>query len=306
MYNSSQQKWRLGQPGNLLVSLIVILVISFCIFTFIHVAFALTGDDTQISNAKYYEHVFKWFVLSAQWQDLLTRPWTLLSYMFMHDDVFHMVGNLIWLWVFGFILQDLTGSKTIWPLFIYGGLSGAGLFLLTVNIFPGLQHIVQGGSLLGASAGVMAIAIATTVLTPSYRFFPMINGGIPLWVITIIYVIIDLAMIAKLDNAGGHIAHIGGGIFGWIFMLQLQKGKDWSLGMSRFFEKASKIFSPKENTPMPYTFSPNKHHKQAVNKANMSQKKIDAILDKIGAKGFESLTDEEKQLLKRAADDENL
>lgn len=203
MYNSSHQKWRLGQPGNLLVSLIVILVISFCIFTFIHVAFALTGNDTQISNAKYYENVFKWFVLPAQWNLLITKPWTLLTYMFMHDDVFHMVGNLIWLWVFGFILQDLTGSKTIWPLFIYGGLSGAGLFLLALNIFPGLQHIVQGGTLLGASAGVMAIAIATTVLTPSYRFFPMINGGIPLWVITVIYVIIDLAMIAKLNNAGG-------------------------------------------------------------------------------------------------------
>ncbi|MBC7848099.1 MAG: hypothetical protein H7Y31_00115 [Chitinophagaceae bacterium] len=157
----------------------------------------------------------------------------------------------------------------------------------------------------------MAIAIATTLLAPNYRFFPMINGGIPLWVITAIYLIIDIAMIADDKNAGGHISHIGGGIFGALFMLQFRKGRDWSLGMNRLFTWFNELFSPKASV-VPQRVRKEEYYyntagAQPYKKVpNLTQKRIDAILDKIGEKGYQQLTDEEKQILKRAAEDENL
>jgi len=305
------KKTWLGAKSNYLVFLIALLVIVFCIFTFIHLAFRMTDADKVAANARYSEGVLKWFTLPSNLNLLLERPWTILSYMFLHGGVFHLIGNMIWLWIFGYILQDLTGGKTIIPLFLYSGLCGAAIFLLALNLVPGLNYGEQGATLVGASAGVMGIAIATTVLAPGYRFFPMINGGIPLWVITVIYVIIDLANIAADINAGGHVSHLGGAIFGFLFMKQYQKGRDWSAGMSRFFDWVNDLANPaakqKYSVKTKEEFHYNTAGTQPYKKVpNLTQKRIDAILDKIGEKGYHQLTEEEKQILKRAAEDENL
>ena len=303
------KKVGIGQRGNTLVLLLAILVIVFCIFTFIHLALGLSGNDRAAANNTYYKGIFDWFRMPSDLGILVTRPWTILTYMFMHDGVFHMIGNIIWLWIFGFILQDLTGNKTIIPLFIYGGLCGAALFLISMNIFPGLKPAL-GSTLEGASAGVMAIAIATTMLAPNYRFFPMINGGIPLWVITIIFVVIDFAMVAKDINTGGHISHIGGAAFGLLFMRQFQKGNDWSIGLSKLFDWFNNLFTPRDTktrkAPQEKLFYKSSGTKPFNKIPNLTQKRIDAILDKIGEKGYHQLTEEEKQILKRAAEDENL
>lgn len=304
------KKAGIGQRGNTLVLLLAILVIVFCVFTFIQLSMRLTSTDGAVSNNSYYKGIFDWFRLPSNFETLLSRPWTLLTYMFMHDGVFHLIGNIIWLWIFGFILQDLAGNKTIIPLFIYGGLSGGVLFLISMNIFPGLKTASSMATLEGASAGVMAIAIATTVLAPNYRFFPMINGGIPLWVITVIFVVVDFAMVAKDINSGGHISHIGGAAFGWLFMWQFKKGTDWSNGLNQLFKWFNNLFTPaqKEDEKIPQKeFFYNTSGTKPYNKvANLTQKRIDAILDKIGEKGYQQLSEEEKQILKRAAEDENL
>ncbi len=305
------KKTWLGSKSNTLVFLIALLVIVFCIFTFIHLAYRMTDADKVAANARYTNGILNWFTLPSNLNLLLERPWTFLSYMFLHGDVFHLIGNMIWLWVFGYILQDLTGSKTIIPLFIYSGLCGALIFLLASNLVPGLNYGEQGATLVGASAGIMGIAIATTVLAPGYRFFPMINGGIPLWVITVIYVIIDLAKIAADVNAGGHVSHLGGAAFGFLFMKQFQRGRDWSAGMSKFFEWINDLANPaaklKKTERPKEEFYYNTTGTQPYKKVpNLTQKRIDAILDKIGEKGYQQLTEEEKQILKRAAEDENL
>jgi membrane associated rhomboid family serine protease len=305
------KKTWLGAKSNTLVFLIALLVIVFCIFTFIHLAYRMTDADKVAANARYTKGILSWFILPSNLNSLLERPWTVLTYMFLHGDVFHLIGNMIWLWVFGYILQDLTGGKTIIPLFIYGGLCGAAIFLLALNTVPGLNYGAQGIPLVGASAGIMAIAIATTVLAPGYRFFPMINGGIPLWVITVIYVVIDLAKIAADDNAGGHVSHLGGAIFGFIFMKQYQRGRDWSAGMSKFFDWVNDLANPaakvkpssRPKEELYYNTSGTQPYRKVP---NLTQKRIDAILDKIGEKGYQQLTEEEKQILKRAAEDENL
>ena len=297
----------LGQNGNALVMLMVILAVVFCIFKFIQLAFIMSQSDYNTASASYHYVVHRNFILPASLTELAVRPWTLLSFQFFHDGVFHMIGNLFWLWIFGFILQDLAGNKTIFPLFIYSSLAGAAFYLLAFNLLPVFRPFLSGTTLEGASAGIMGIAVATTILTPGYRFFPMINGGIPLWVVTVIYVIIDLAMIAGLSNAGGHIAHLGGGLFGWLYMRRLQQGHDWGQGLNRFFHWCNALFQP------PAPTSKRKEHFYDTSGArpyhkvpHLTQKKIDAILDKIGKEGMDKLSDEERQILRRAASDDTL
>lgn len=310
MEDRYNKKILLGQSGNALVMLLSILAVVFCIFKFILIVYNFTSPDKETLYQNFYGNIYSWFILPSDLGKLMTRPWTLLTYMFMHDGVWHFIGNMIWLWIFGFILQDLAGTSKIFPLFIYGSLSGAALFLLSMHLFPGLQHEAPLATLEGASAGVMAIAVATTVMAPGYRFFPMINGGISLWVITAIYIVIDLAMMAGNDNTGGHLSHLGGAIFGFVFMRQLKAGHDWGAGMNRLFNWINDLFNP-EKKSWQKTARRELHYKSAGTQPykkvpTLTQKRIDEILDKIGEKGYHQLTDEEKQLLKRAAEDDNL
>jgi membrane associated rhomboid family serine protease len=295
----------LGQDGNSLIMMIAILALVFCIFKFIYITYYLSG----LSREGFYSNIFNWFILPAEVDRILDRPWTVLTYMFMHDGVFHMLGNVLWLWAFGYILQDLAGNSKLVPLFLYGGFAGAVFFVVTNNVFPVLASQIDGRTLQGASAGVMAIAIATTALAPDYRIFPMLNGGIPLWILTIIFVIIDFASIPS-ENGGGHIAHIGGALIGLVFVLQLKKGIDWSAWMNNFFFWISNLFNP-EKKEWKKTAKKELHYKAKGTApfkkvSNITQKRIDEILDKINLQGYRFLTDEEKEILKRAAEDEHL
>ena len=300
-----RKRMMLGQDGNSLVMMMAILALVFCIFKFLYIAYYLSGW----SFDSYYKGIFNWFILPAEPGKLADRPWTILTYMFMHDGVFHLLGNVLWLWAFGFILQDLAGNSKLVPLFLYGGFAGALLFVLSNNIFPVLASKIDGRTLEGASAGVMAIAIATTTLAPDYRVFPMLNGGIPLWVITIIFVIIDFASIPT-TNGGGHIAHIGGAAIGFVFVLQLRKGNDWSTWMNHFFEWCANLFNPDKKewkkTAKKENFYNTKGMQPYKKVPNVTQKRIDEILDKINQQGYRFLTEEEKEILKRASEDEHL
>lgn len=295
----------LGQDGNSLVTLLSILAIVFCIFKFIYVVYNLADLDVE----KYRPNVFNWFALPADVEKLMTRPWTILTYMFMHEGVFHLLGNLLWLWAFGYILQDLAGNNKLIPLFIYGGIAGAFIFVLSFNIFPRLVPAAPFSTLEGASAGVMAIAIATTTLAPDYRIFPMINGGIPLWVLTVVFVIIDFASIPG-QNGGGHLAHLAGAAMGFTFIYQLRKGRDWSVWMNSFFNWITNLFNPEKKewkkTAKKELYYNNRGTQPFKKIPNITQKRIDEILDKINQQGYRFLTDEEKEILKRASEDEDL
>jgi membrane associated rhomboid family serine protease len=300
-----KKRMLLGQDGNSLIMMIAILALVFCIFKFIYITYYLSG----LTYDSYMSNIFKWFILPAEVDKIVDRPWTIITYMFMHDGVFHMLGNVLWFWAFGYILQDLAGNNKLVPLFLYGGIAGAFLFVLTNNIFPVLSAQIDGRTLQGASAGVMAIAIATTTLAPDYRIFPMLNGGIPLWILTIIFVIIDFASIPS-ENGGGHIAHIGGAAIGLIFILQLKKGNDWSAWMNRFFNWFGNLFNPEKKewkkTAKKEYFYKTKGTQPFKKVSNVTQKRIDEILDKINLQGYRFLTDEEKEILKRASEDEHL
>ena len=284
--------------NNALVMLITINLVVFVLFQFVSV-FYFFSYSKEIANAKFEHDFYLNLAVPGSFNEFIRKPWTLLTHMFYHQGLWHIIGNMLWLWMFGYIFHDLTGNKKIIPLFIYGALGGAITFMLAYNFIPTLSSHIATAT--GASAGIMAIVVATTMLAPGYRIFPMINNGIPLWVFTVIFLIIDLALIPK-GNTGGHIAHLAGGFTGFLLIFFMRRGFDWSVGMNRFFDWVDNLFNPdkpKKKTKdqlfykseiKPYSKTP-----------NLSQQRIDEILDKINQHGFHSLSAEEKDLLKKAS-----
>ncbi|GAA4344738.1 rhomboid family intramembrane serine protease [Flaviaesturariibacter amylovorans] len=286
------------------MNLIAILLMIFAVFAFVQVVYTFTY--TKQGSTRYHDEVFPWIALPANLGTLASRPWTLLTHPFIHDDIWRVVSNLLWLWAFGYIYQDFTGYRKLIPLFLYGSLAGALCFVAAYNLLPGLT---PGTAIaFGASPGVMAIAVATTVQAPRFRIFPMLNGGIPLWVLTVIYVIIVFASI-PINRTPEHLAHLGAAVLGYIFQAQQQRGRDWATPLNRFWDWVTNLFNPdrhgKERIPKDELF-----YKASVppyqKKPNYTQQRVDEILDKINQKGFKSLTEEEREILRRASSDGNV
>lgn len=290
----------MGQDGNALITLIAIQLVVFILLAFIKVIYYFTYSNNGLEA--YENTILNWVTLPANLSTFITRPWTLITHMFVHDNVWHIVANMLWLWGFGYILQDLAGNRKLIPVFLYGALAGALVYMLSFNVIPVLRQYINIPAL-GASAGVMGIAIATTTMAPGYRIFPFINGGIPLWVLTMIFVIIDLATI-PYNNPGGHIAHLAGGAMGFLFIVLMRKGYDLSTWMNNVFDWVNNLFNPDKpkkgkrlKTELFYKTSAKPFKKVS----NITQQRIDDLLDKINQKGYNSLTEEEKELLKRAS-----
>ena len=303
-YSEKNYRRRLAidRENNSLITLIAINLTVFVIFAFIKVIYFFSHIPLEL----FYKNVLNWFTLPASFNVFITRPWTIITHMFVHDSVWHVLANMLWLWAFGFIMQDLTGNRKIVPIYIYGGLAGGAAFMLALNFFSVLKPDLAGATALGASAGVMAVAVATTMIASGYRIFPMLNGGFPLWILTAIFIIIDLATI-PYNNTGGHIAHIAGALMGFFFIFMLRRGYDWSEWMNTSFDWFANLFNPdkpkKGKSIREEVFY--KKTKPAFKKtANVTQKRVDEILDKINQKGYQFLSEEERELLKRASEED--
>jgi hypothetical protein len=183
------------------------------------------------------------------------------------------------------------------------------MYVLCYHIFPGMQADIPVAKFFGANASVMAVAVATTTVSPDYRIFPMINGGIPLWIVTLLYVIIDVVSIGA-GSPAIYLAHLAGAALGFIFIYQMRKGKDWSEWMNNFFDWVENLFNPakksKRKSAKDEFFYKVKEAQPYKKTPNVTQKRVDEILDKINQKGFRFLTDEEKDILKRAANGDDL
>jgi len=295
----------LGQDNNALVYLVAINLLVFVLLTFIKIIYYLS----EIPIEFFYKQVFDWFTLPAVTDNFLNKPWVIFTYMFTHDSIWGLISSLLWLWAFGYILQDLTGNNKLIPIYLYGGFAGGIVFLITVNLFPALaNHVTTLGPLMGAGAAVMAIAVATTTLAPEYRIFPLINGGIPLWVLMVVFVAIDFASLAG-NNAGIAASHLTGGAIGFLFIRQLRRGSDWGAWMNHFIDWLNDLFSPDKKRPQKDSRD-NLFAKSLGNikqkKSDITQTRIDALLDKINQQGYQFLTDEEKSFLKRASKEDLL
>ncbi len=304
-YSEKQYKQRitLGQSGNTLMMLIAICLIMFVGLAFMKAVWFFRFPK-EIAPALFTKNVLGWFTMPADADSLLSRPWTIITHFFVHDNIWKVFANMLWLWCFGYIMQELTGNKKIAPIFIYGGLAGGVAFMLAYNFIPSLQAQLPYATAVGASAGVMAVAIATTMLSPVYKIFPMIAGGIPLWALTALYVISDLATVS-ISDTGNLVTHLAGAFIGFLFVFFLRMGYDWSNWMSNFFDWVTNLFNPDKpkrgknikdelfyKSSSPYKITP-----------NVTEQQVDEILDKINQHGYNFLTAGEKELLKRASDE---
>ncbi len=306
MQAEQRKKIRFGEDGDSLMMLIFINVMVFVILMFIKIVYQLTPIPLEL----YKTQILDWVALSHDPYTLLTRPWTIITHMISHADLWSMIGNMIFLWAFGYLLQDMMGNRHVIPVYFYGCLASAVLYMLSVNIFPQFREAANAVGFLGGGAGVMAIAIAATVIAPDYRVFPMINGGIPIWIITLIYVIVDFAGLASFGFPH-HLAHLGGAFMGFVYIKQARSGNDWGNWMHRAYSWFIHLFDPKDKKPQKKTakkevFYNTKGQQPFTKKPNITQQRVDEILDKISQKGYESLNQEEKDILKKAADNETL
>lgn len=303
-YKPPRKRFILGQDGNALVGLFTLNVIFFLAMLTIQVVYFFFQAD----KSSFYAQVVPYFELPAQLSSLAKHPWTILSFMFTHVGVMHMISNMLWLWGFGYVLQELTGDENLFPIYIYGGLFGAAFFITANYGIPPLRPYVNGATLIGANASTMSIAVAATTLAPSYRFFRNLNGGIPIWVLMLIYVLIDMAGISSM-SAAHSLSHLGGGLAGFIFIALLRKDINAGSWMNRSYSWFMNLFNPaakrdQRSSVKEKVFYNTGNRNPYKKTAHITQQRIDEILDKINQKGYHLLTEEEKNILKRASEED--
>lgn len=300
-YRIKRQRFTLGQPGNALVWLFAINAVFLVTLLLMKTAVAVNTN----SDAAFYTDIVNWFQVPASPVTLSERPWTILTYMFSDVSVFRIFSNMLWLWAFGSVLQALTGNKKLIPVYLYGGLFGALFFILSGTLFssPGAAGTLW---LMGANPAVMSVALAATMISPDYRFFSQINGGIPLWLITIVYAIIDIGSVAQLPVAYP-LSHAAGALAGFLFVVLLKQKKDTSAWMNSLYDKVINLFNPdknrKSNSIKEKVFYNTGNRNPFSKTSNVTQQRVDEILDKISQKGYSHLTKEEKDILKRASEE---
>ncbi len=241
------------------------------------------------------------FELPASLPHLAIRPWTLFTYMFIHAGVMHLLFNMLALYGFGQLFLYFFNEKQLGGLYLMGGLSGAVFYLLAYNLFPYFSSMVVGSMLVGASASVIAIIVATAVYSPEFKVRMMFLGEMPLKYIALATIVLDLLSFFSA-NAGGHIAHLGGAFMGFVFGYQLRKGHDITRLINRLIDGVANLFKPrprkakmKVNTPR--TESDGDYNARKARE--MAQ--IDAILDKVKKSGYGALSTEEKKQLFEAS-----
>lgn len=211
----------------------------------------------------------------------LSRCYTLITYQFFHLDFLHILFNMLWLYWMGRLFLDFMKPRQFHFVYIGGGILGAVFFALIVNIVPQFAPL-RGLPLIGASAAVMAIFAAITTLIPNYSLQLLFIGQIKIKYLLAVYVLLDLIAVQGFD--GGSIAHLGGAIFGFLYVKLLQSGND----LTFLFKRKPKMKVVKNEQP-----------KKSA--AGVNQKEVDAILDKISKSGYDKLTKEEKEILFKAS-----
>ena len=275
------------KSGSALIKLIYVNIAVFLAVKLIGTLITLLQLNTGFS-------LVTWFAVPADINNLLFKPWTIFTYMFLHQDFLHIIFNMLWLFWFGQIFLQHFDNKKLLSVYIVGGLAGAALFILSFNLFPLFDQAVPISIALGASASVMAIVIAISVYIPNHKIHLMFLGPVPLKYIALFSIALDILSIAS-ENDGGHIAHLGGALFGYLYITQMRKGKNITKGFDRFMDKVFAWFKPKDKFKVTYKrpVSDIEYNKTKVS----NQKDIDKILDKIADKGYDSLSKSEKEVL---------
>ena len=245
--------------------------------------------------------LMQWFVLPEEPIEVLKQPWSILTYSFLHGGFMHILFNMIWLNFFSKFILNLFSEKRFLTVYLLGALYGGLLFVTAYNVFP--VFVSKAGYLLGASASVSALMVFAATYSPniSFRFFMV---TIKLWQLAVGLFLLDLFRLGSGTNPGGMLSHIGGGVFGYLYAVQLAKGNDIGLWFENIVASLANLFKTRKSTPFRKVHKTPKNttKKKATVVKDDRQIKIDGILDKIGKSGYDSLTKQEKDFLFKAGD----
>jgi len=287
---------KMFNQGSALTKLILINIGVFLILKLLGVFFYLFQNTLANST------LISYLALPADLATLARRPWTILSYMFLHNGFIHLLFNMLWLFWFGRIFLEYLDQKKLLSIYLLGGISGGALFILAYNVFPAFEQVIPVAVALGASAAVLAVVMTISYYVPDYRLNLMFVGPIKLKYIALATIVIDILSIQN-GNAGGHIAHLGGALFGFIYATQIKKGNDISRGFSRMMDRVATLFKRRSKLKVEYKRPTSKSETDIEYKARKKseQKEVDRILEKISKSGYEALTKEEKEILFRSS-----
>lgn len=279
---------RTFKEGSVVTRLIYINVGVFLIVGIIGVVFYLGGNANMLPI---------WLSLPSDFSEILKKPWTPITYMFLHTGFIHLLFNILGLYWFGrLFLYRLEGDKLL-SVYLLGGLSGAVFYVVAFNLFPVFESV--NGLLLGASASVFAVLVAVAYYDPNMQINMSFIGTFRLKYIALFYVLLSVVGISA-SNPGGNIAHLGGAFWGWFYIYQLGKGKDIGSGLVTLLDKigtgTKEIFKPKSNLTVTHKQTPRDDYE--YNKMKKSeQEEVNRILEKIGKAGYDSLSKSEKEIL---------
>lgn len=276
---------RTFKEGSALTRLIYINLGVFLMVKLIGVFFFLAGQPFSL---------VEWLAVPSRFNELLVKPWTVFTYMFLHESFLHILFNILGLYWFGkLFLYHFEGEKLL-SVYLMGGLAGALVFVAAFNISPAFNSV--RGLMLGASAAIFAILVAVAVYDPNREIHLFFIGRFPLKYIAIFYVLLSVLSIST-SNPGGNLAHLGGAAWGWLYINQLRRGKDWGSGLVKLVDKIAELFKPKEKMKVTFKQQPPRDDYEYNRQKHLHQEEINRILDKIAKSGYESLTKKEKEIL---------
>ncbi|WP_316816371.1 rhomboid family intramembrane serine protease [Pedobacter nyackensis] len=276
-------KYKVFQSGNPVFLYIGINVIIFVVLSLLNIPFFLSGKG----GIGYDMLVREYVGFPASLSKLPLRFYTIITYQFFHDGIWHILFNMLWLFWLGNIFLDFLKPRQFHFVYLAGGIAGALFYFLAYNIFPVFADVKSDATVIGSSAAVMAIIVATATLLPDYSMRLMFFGDVKLKYLALAYIVLDLIGIASKD-AGGSFAHIGGAVMGFTYIKLLKSGTDWS----SLFKRKPKLRVVKNNSG-----------KQTDRKQtdSVNQEEIDRILDKISKTGYDKLNRQEKETLFKAS-----
>lgn len=276
------------KQGSALTRLIYINIGVYLLLALLQAFAWLAGD------AGMEQMLLQWLGLPGEPRLLVSAPWTLVSYMFTHLGFIHLLFNMLWLYWFGSIFMNHLPGKGLTGVYLLGGICGAVVYLLAYNLLPafaGAYH--HSPRVIGASGAVMAVVFTVCTYLPRHQVYILLIGPVKLIYLALFTVIVDVISIPQ-GNAGGHIAHLGGALFGCLFSLAIRRGLD----VTRWFRFRGK--RPRRARKMRVKYQ-KKASEMSDWEYNAERKKRDArvneVLDKISRSGYDSLTKEEREVL---------
>lgn len=279
----SDLRYKAFQSGNPLYLFIAINVLVFIAVNALALFTALRITSLPLSG-----YLLSWLQLPAAVGSWLYKPWTLVTYMFTQQGLFHVLFNMLWLFWMGIIFLDFLKKRQFTFVYLAGGLFGGLLYMLAYNLVPVFREEAFRTVLIGSSASVSAVVFAAATLLPDYTMRLLFFGNVKLKYLALAFIVIDVLAIAGL-NAGGSIAHIGGALLGYLYIKQLRAGHDWSRVLERRKKRKLRVVRSES--------APSRGEAPLV----PNQEVIDQILDKISQSGYDSLTKAEKEALFKAS-----